>query len=443
MSDKLEQAQSITEAEAIAPLNQTFLADEVERHFLKAAPRLERLARLQGVATHNVDDVVQETFLEAWRHLAQLRSPERLDAWLAGICRNVCHRHRRERGVLQSQEIPLDGIAHEGDNEETSYAYDVPDMEAFDPAEALERQDMAILLDRAMGYLPSPARDAIELCYLAELPQTEAASRLGMTISALEARLHRARKQLRHVLNGEMRADAEAFGLVLDAADLAQWRESRDWCLICGKSRLWGVFEPMPDGRIDFRMRCPTCPSGELFTSAGIVDFKGAYSFRPAMKRLATSFSTFFVTGMRQGGQARCWNCRQPVQLNVVQYEIDGIPLYTTWIVWQCRCGRSNSAGVVACLNDPAINAFLLRSSRCIIEPDMLVTFQGAPAARFSIRDMMSGATHAHLRAPTHIISPRHRHRITQVRDSHSAIFAKAKSSVSGISVPEYIALAV
>lgn len=77
---------------------------------------------------------------------------------------------------------------------------------------------MAVLLDRAMSYLPDSARDAVELCYLAELPQAEAAARLGMTISALETRLHRARKQLRQVLNGALRADAESFGLALEPA---------------------------------------------------------------------------------------------------------------------------------------------------------------------------------------------------------------------------------
>lgn len=52
------------------------------------------------------------------------------------------------------------------------------------------------LLERALGELSGKAREVVELCYLVELPQREAALRLGLTISALEARLHRARRQI-------------------------------------------------------------------------------------------------------------------------------------------------------------------------------------------------------------------------------------------------------
>ena len=47
--------------------------------------------------TEAADDCVQETLIEAWRHLDQLRAPERFDAWLNGICRNICLRWQRAR----------------------------------------------------------------------------------------------------------------------------------------------------------------------------------------------------------------------------------------------------------------------------------------------------------------------------------------------------------
>lgn len=54
-----------------------------------ARPRLLRVAHLSGIGPDEAEDVVQETFLEAWRHLEKLREPERLLAWLDGICRNA------------------------------------------------------------------------------------------------------------------------------------------------------------------------------------------------------------------------------------------------------------------------------------------------------------------------------------------------------------------
>src|ERR1700730_8280483 len=56
-------------------------------------PRLLRLAHMSGIGPDEAEDVVQETYLEAWRHLEKLQ-PERLSAWLDGICRNICKRHR-------------------------------------------------------------------------------------------------------------------------------------------------------------------------------------------------------------------------------------------------------------------------------------------------------------------------------------------------------------
>ncbi len=75
---------------------------------------------------------------------------------------------------------------------------------------------MALLVDRAVGSLSGSAREVVELCYLLEVPQREAAARLGFSVSALEARLHRGRHQLRQALNGPLRAEAEVLGLALD-----------------------------------------------------------------------------------------------------------------------------------------------------------------------------------------------------------------------------------
>src|SRR6266567_3288194 len=54
-----------------------------------------RLVRLCTTITGNGDvaeDLAQETLLEAWRHLHELRDPERRAQWLSGIARNVCLR---------------------------------------------------------------------------------------------------------------------------------------------------------------------------------------------------------------------------------------------------------------------------------------------------------------------------------------------------------------
>ncbi|MEQ8766003.1 MAG: sigma-70 family RNA polymerase sigma factor [Planctomycetota bacterium] len=53
------------------------------------------LVRLTGSGGIEVDDLVQEIFLEAWRALPRLREPMRFLPWLRGIARNCCRSARR------------------------------------------------------------------------------------------------------------------------------------------------------------------------------------------------------------------------------------------------------------------------------------------------------------------------------------------------------------
>ena len=93
------------------------LADQIEELFSRAEPRLQRLAQSQRVAPDAVDDIVQETLIEAWKSLANLRDEARFAAWLDGICRNVCLRYQRRQGVLRTREAPLFPAESQPDDE--------------------------------------------------------------------------------------------------------------------------------------------------------------------------------------------------------------------------------------------------------------------------------------------------------------------------------------
>src|SRR5260370_26752381 len=126
------------------------LAVDLEQALSAARPRLLRLARRRGVTPDAADDVVQETLIEAWRHLNHLRSPERFDACLDGICRNVVLRWARTQGVMVHWEASLSSSpAEEQDGLEDLPGANIPDLLAFDPAQELSRHNLALLLDRA------------------------------------------------------------------------------------------------------------------------------------------------------------------------------------------------------------------------------------------------------------------------------------------------------
>lgn len=368
----------------------------VEEVLATARPRLVRLAQRRGVAPDAIDDVVQETLVEAWEHLNALRMPDRFDAWLDGICRNMCLRwskmHQRNR--LRLTHLP--GLTSEDaclDDELISE--ELPDPMAFDPAEELSRQDLSTLLDRALGYLPEETRQLIELCYLAELPQRETALRLGLTVNVLEARLHRARRRLRQVLNSELRVDALAFGLALEDET---WRESREWCWYCGRHRLLGAFEPLTNGRINLHMRCPECST--VVNTGGLPRLDGFRSFKPALKRLHQATSNL-TTGL-ENGMYPCPSCEMlrkvqvlhPDELAIAYPDSESLAIQKSMLVMDCSaCAIHVETSVDSCLwQQPAVQRFLADHPRSFIEPETMVEYDGQPAIRFCMTDVTSSA---------------------------------------------------
>jgi RNA polymerase sigma factor (sigma-70 family) len=366
----------------------------------EARPRLLRLARLHGSAADLVEDVAQETCLEAWRHLGRLREPERFASWLDGICRNVC---RRQTSAMASHahETRLGSV----EDEANMAGVHLLDPLAFDPSEELERQDRHFLLDRALGHLSAGARELVELCYLAELPQREVAERLEMSLGALELKLHRARRRLRQVLSGALRADAEEFGLLLNQDEAMGWHETRKWCPLCGKRRLRGMFDRRPAGEVTMRLRCPDCSARygfDLSGSGDIISFAGMRSFQPAMKHGMRAACEFFSAAV----QLRvCGTCQSPVHVQLVTRHaacedapvpvLNSVPFpllrERSCLLVECpRCGYSAADLVNGLLLEPAARAFLLDRPRVITLPDIVAPYAGQDAFCSRLVDLQS-----------------------------------------------------
>jgi RNA polymerase sigma factor (sigma-70 family) len=393
----------------------------IEDWLAAARPRLQRLARLRGVSPDAIEDVVQETLLEAWKHRDRLHSPEGFSAWLDEICRNICRRHARkqflDRQHMSRLLIPYPYDAGESGQTEVSPPMEIPDPDIPDPLEALTREDMVLLLDRAFGSLSGDARQVVELCYLMELPQREVAGRLGLSISALEARLHRARRQLRQALNGPLRGGAEALGLALDQQSIDGWRETRLWCTLCGRRRLMGLFLPQADGSMNLHMRCPNCERhyglsdvhSSNVHSKGIVRLDGLQSFRPAWKRTIQGV-TQRLTQSLLAGERPCPYCGAQASLQLMDKSQtaeaaalpDGLSRhpYQFWVWWKCpRCYRGSHADVgVFAASDlvywshARARQFMGDHPRWVSGPELLVEYAGQPAIRLQMADVTGAA---------------------------------------------------
>ncbi len=381
------------------------LASQIEALFSRAEPRLQRLARARQVAPDAIDDVIQETLLEAWKSLEQLRDETRFAAWLDGICRNVCLRHQRRQGVLRTREAPFFPSESEPDDE-SAFAAQLADPDSFDPTEELSRHDMALLLDRALGYLSTESRTAVEQHYLADVPQREVAARMALSLSELEARLHRARGQLLHVLSHDLRDDALALGLAILPADAVGWRKTQITCYLCGRVRMEGMFEPMAGGRINMRLRCPACQTEEINT-LGLVDLAHARSFLPATKKTVHQIGQAILDALPSGSIVmQCWICQRPVTLRVMR-DSDLAPEYGMHTRLQSSCGCLTS-GVFAISPYgalPEVRDFIFGTSAIVILPEMEMTYAGQRAIRFGALSPADGR-HLHVYADYHTLLP-------------------------------------
>jgi RNA polymerase sigma factor (sigma-70 family) len=144
----------------------------VERHLPSVRARAARLCGQAG----DVDDIVQEAFLQAFMALDRLRDPDRFGAWLGGIIRNVHRAAARQETLTLLAEWPegLHPVSAQG----------LPSADDLDRAEALRA---------AVADLPAGQRRAVELYYYADLPAGQIAGSPG----AAKASLHKARRRLR------------------------------------------------------------------------------------------------------------------------------------------------------------------------------------------------------------------------------------------------------
>jgi RNA polymerase sigma-70 factor (ECF subfamily) len=383
------------------------LDKDLNHLFHAARPRLIRLVRAHGVSYDTADDAVQETLFVAWQRLEYLRSPERFDAWLDGICRHVSQHYVRRDHISSRRLVTIADAPGEVESEggEEQAPPNIPDREDIDLSAELQRRDLEMLLDHALGNISESSRILVELCYLNGLPQREVANQLGMTLGALELRLHRTRRELRRILSTTLRDEARSLGLILDKEISSGWRESREWCNFCGHRRLRGCFEALPGGRINFRLRCPECSprfGGDIYSTGGAIPLGGTRSFHPALKRLIAFLKHHYArdyTEALQTGWHPCPSCHGLVPIHLVAPGNDPGTFPDQWcLVFTCpTCGRiASPAAFATCWAHPEVVPMALQfieaHPRWIMEPDLLTVHAGQSAIRFRLSDVAGSA---------------------------------------------------
>jgi len=146
----------------------------------------------------DAEDIVQETFLTAFRYLKDFRFETKFKNWLYRIATSACIKKRRKSKYAPERELSLEDYATESESATTEH---VPDWAQI-PLEQLLSEELSTILQRAILALPEKYRIVIILRDLEGFSTVEAAQILNLKESNVKVRLHRARLYLRDKLKG-------------------------------------------------------------------------------------------------------------------------------------------------------------------------------------------------------------------------------------------------
>jgi RNA polymerase sigma factor (sigma-70 family) len=151
--------------------------EAIEQLLLRYHPSVTRFAREFCATPEDVEDAVQETLWIAAQQIGTLRVASAFGSWLFKVVRHQCFRLLR--------------LARR-----TGFTSALPEIIPSD--EDTERQ-VALRHDlaEALAILPPSYRQVFFLRDLEEMPASEVAAQLGITVMAVKSRLHRARAILR------------------------------------------------------------------------------------------------------------------------------------------------------------------------------------------------------------------------------------------------------
>ena len=164
--------------------------DAIEALLERHEPQIYRFARRMCGRPEDARDVLQETLLAAFTGLPEFRGEANLSTWLFQVARSFCSKTTRTRvgepGSFEALDAP-----------ETSC---VPSDELRSPAALAHARELSEVLRAAMATLPEHYREVLLLKDVEGLSAEQVAEVVGEKVPAVKSRLHRARVELRAML---------------------------------------------------------------------------------------------------------------------------------------------------------------------------------------------------------------------------------------------------
>ena len=157
-------------------------------------------------------DLVQETFLNAYRGIDRFRGDAQISTWLYTIASRACLRMRRRRKGAPERELSLEEFIPTSDGE---FHLQIP-IDGLSPEAALQNKQLREVLDTAINQLPKKYKMVLVLRDMEGLSAKEVGAIMSLNERAVKSRLHRARLFVRRELSarglGKPSSDHDSLG---------------------------------------------------------------------------------------------------------------------------------------------------------------------------------------------------------------------------------------
>jgi len=169
-------------------------SEAIEKLVERYESRLFRFGLRMCGHQQDAEDIAQETFLSAFRHLDRFRQETPLKNWLFKIAARACFRRRRKKKGEPEREISIESL------KENNGDYVIPDFSET-PDESVIRNELKAVIDGAVRELPSKYRTVFNLRDIEGFSTEETAGIVGISEQLVKTRLHRARLFLRNKIS--------------------------------------------------------------------------------------------------------------------------------------------------------------------------------------------------------------------------------------------------
>lgn len=172
----------------------------MRRHNQRLYRTIRAIVREDG----DVEDVMQQSYLDAYLHLDQFRGAARFATWLTRIAVHRAIRHSQRRGLRL---VTAD--------EESDPVQQAPAV-TIDPEHAMYGHELRVVLEGLIAKLPDPFRIVFVMREVEGLSTAETAACLEINEETVKTRLHRAKRLLKEQVDralGPAAASVYAFHL--------------------------------------------------------------------------------------------------------------------------------------------------------------------------------------------------------------------------------------